>query len=816
MIENNFLNINIVHQDGPPQFVCSEPLDKQSLYIKQKIILIAKEIYSSTRDKTLINQISFDFKDPAHLQIKIKKTDGESECSIDELNDEMQFRTVELARLVHELGLGVLAAAAAEPASPPEPFRAEAAGRDKKTGIIGGLFRFIQRWYATTFTLNSALGLFVNAYFAHQKDQKDLESKWQRSEKAINNLADKLYQKVNHCGASDKELFSREEILDQVLSKLTNQFQILHESYTGRIISIGDMRLLKNERKIVESADRFSALASKQEEAIHAQKKEISLEILGTQKDLESLQKLRVELEKEIKGTSVLAQKRRADQLVEINNETQVAQQNLENLQKELEEHDHFVQQQRDGLHEAQKYWQQVVDSIPVLDMPFEKLSSVPFNVFTEESLTRTWVRVFTELAEQGGLQRIGEDGDPAIQIKQTRYGDAYLFAYQLMPQVLKEVLKDLTSAVDLEKVEKFIRSQPNAWDLKALPLFDKDQRGQLVYQRFIKPLLDENLDKLWKTSKDFVSLAESLKDGRSPLVVEWVDKAIKRLEINGIDATERQTLELTRERLTDHLIVSLEEFGVKHFLVSGDQLSRLKQAREDLAIKRENAEQTESLLVKFKDLAVEFEKKITALNNHIENERQRNIRLEMEIPDLEIPVIQLDKEAFEHHIHDQEQVLNQLQENIANLRKKKGKKAAIPHQWTTDVNRLKQNHLPMLKNALNQWDKRQTILPVSLLTTIKGSLRQLASLTQTEKELIHANREKVQQKIKELELLGQPTNAELRKQKILLDKLEQIFENPIKAKERDLTIQKLEAERSKSNKNSPRWQFSISQIFSS
>jgi hypothetical protein len=804
-------NINISHNRTTDPMIFSAQLENQNLVIKQKMMIIAKAIYSSTStlERKSIDQICFNFIDRDHFQVKLVKEGNETDYPVSQLDEENQLRSLELTRLVYELGTECLSSPDAEEwQANVREFNGKLAHPSNNENIIARLFRTILRWYHNTYTLKPSINEFASTYFVYLTNVKELKNKWQNSENNVRKFADKLWEQINQGRTSENIPFSKEEILEQVQAQLELHFQKLYQSFTSSTIGSQEMRLLLNEKKIHEAAIPLGNLFAEQqqriEDADYATNQEIEKDIQDDQEYLANLQRIKQEIEKKLSEKHFVQELENKNQkdLREMEEEINQTLQDIAEAQKTLVDNEKFAKRQIEELHKAQHQWQQTLSLMPILDIPLETLAYVPVNVYTEESLIRTWELIFKELIEQGKLEAIGQEEDPALFIKQTRYGDTYLLARQLLPKELEEVLKPLIDTIDSQEIERFIRSQPNALELKSFPSLDQDQKRQTVYQHLVKSLMDETLDQLFKEQKDFVSMAESLKDRHSPFLEEWAEKAVKRLEVNGIHEKDRQDLNLTKEQLIDCIIVAVEELGVNSYHISGEQLARLAQARSDLEEQRKLSKQAEILLKEFKGQILTFKKKMGALDQSIDVEKKRSIPLIMQIPDLEVPLLQLDRETFQEYIDQQENELKRIQTEISNIRKKGGKKAIVSPQLISEVNRLKQKHLPMLREALGQWEKREKMIkPVDLTVTLLGSKRDLLSLNQKEIALVESNFDLVQKRVQKIKKIGenssdQKIKSNLQKQNVLLGQLQQILENPIKSQERDQAIKQMEKEK--------------------
>lgn len=807
MIPGQNYNIIVLNSEGQCQLAFSDQLEKQNPLVKQKMLVIAREIYALApeADKKAMTQIKFTFIENDKLEIKLSKGDVDKEFDLSQLNDEAQLRSLELIRLVHEIGIDILAAEEQPSLSPRAlEFQAKVPTQPTpKINRIARLFRRIHRWIVHAFVMRSPIQNFAISHFQSCQNAKELKKKWQRSEKAVQELAEQIYLKVNRGRSTDDELFSLEEINDEIQKLLSNQFAASYNQLTGEEISLQGMRLLKNEKAIQEAASRFAALAEDlkqfQEKEGYFPLKDHEQYLKNFQEVLGELMKKRTEIVKVIEGSVQIAgiQEIQRKALAESEEEIEKIQKEIAEAEKGIADFENLTQAQLASLHEAQEKWKEVIDGMAILDIPLEKLAHVPMTLFTEDSLAYAWEIIVRELIEQGNLRESGEPQDRAEAIKRARYADAYLQAYQLLPKDLKLVLKPLTDEIDTQKLQDFIWSQPQSADFKSLPPLDRDQKKQHAFQSFLKPFMEKTLDKLRIDNNDFLEIAKVMTDRHSPFLEEWSEIAISRLEMNGIHEEERIALELTKEELTDLMMASLEELAVNSYYLSGDQLIRLKQARTELEEQREQGKLADGLLSEFKARAAVFEKNNGSLETKIAAEAKRTIHMKMQIPDLEIPLNQLDKEEFERYIEQQEAEIKSIQTQISDIRQKQGKKAIIPHYLQTGLRQLRE-FVPTLKKALGEWERKDEIIGSSnLMATMKGTVRNLDTLSAREIGIVQDNIERIQKRVDALnEASNVNDNKALQQNKELLKRLQRIVENPAKEQERQAAIATLQKQK--------------------
>ena len=480
MIPGQNYNIQVLNTEGQTRLAFSDQLENQNPLIKQKMLVIAREIYAHApeADKKAITQIKFTFIGNDQLEIKVSKGDVEKEFDLGQLDDEAQLRSLELIRLVHEIGIDILAVQEQPSLSPRVlEFQAQVPAQPTpKINKIARLFRRIHRWLVHAFVMKSPIQNFAANYFHSCQNAKELKKKWQRSEKAVEELAEQIYLQVNRGRSTDDELFSLDEINDEIQKLLSNQFAASHKSLSGEEISLQGMRLLKNEKAIQEAASRFASLAEDlkqfQEKEGYFPLKDHEQFLKDFQGPLDELMKKKEEIVKALDGPDQIAGilEMHRQSLAEIDEEIESVQKEIAEHEKGIADFERFTEAQLTSLHEAQEKWKEKIDGMAILDIPLEKLAHVPMNLYTEDSLAYAWEIILTELIEQGHLKESEEPQDPAEVIKKARYADAYLQAKQLLPKDLKIVLEALTDDIDTQKLQAFIWSQPQAADFKSLP----------------------------------------------------------------------------------------------------------------------------------------------------------------------------------------------------------------------------------------------------------------------------------------------------------------------------------------------------------
>ncbi|MBA2369623.1 MAG: hypothetical protein H0V82_11450 [Candidatus Protochlamydia sp.] len=258
--------------------------------------------------------------------------------------------------------------------------------------------------------------------------------------------------------------------------------------------------------------------------------------------------------------------------------------------------------------------------------------------------------------------------------------------------------------------------TQSNA--LKTEPSTGQSEKRQSLLQTVVQPMLKEKIDSLIENNKDFISIANALKDRHSPFLEQWAMKALKKLESNGINKEEQQFLQLTKDDLIDQFIISLEELGVNHYYISKAQILHLQNGRNYLSSQLAEAEK-----IKLSDL-----------------QAQVNPSIKVRIPELHAPLMELEKDAFKEYIEQEEKKLAAVQKEVATLKEKKGKQCIIPQQLNRSVLNLKEE-IFQLKQAYQNWENRgKYFKPSNLIVEFDGSNREVINLTPNFINLIKKN----------------------------------------------------------------------------
>ncbi len=499
------------------------------LLIKQKINQITDEIIDFIPQRELINVASISFvvdQETDDVDILIKKANEDTPFDQGSMNSESVLRLKELVQMIHRIGIPNLDKLV--PALIPSPFRIHPETEAiKKGNLIVKIFRQLQYWISSILYLDPAVKKFTHTYFSSVKNIKQLQESWKKSDEATESIVKNLHAKLNAGRKKHEEIFTETELRKTIYDSLEVQFLAIYKKMSGKIYNTHETRIMRNEPKIHQAALLFDIL-----NASHSDHQDW----IGENNDLVP------------------------EELWQVNSE--------------------FNNSEFSSLQKIQKEWDGLIGSIPSIEISLEELSSIPYNVFSEQSLLATWIRVLDELKVEGSLSTIGESKDPVVIAKQTRYGDAYLQARQLLPKEIEAVIQP-NDQVNYDIIETFIRSQPNAMELKSLPKNNVQLRQQQIYQDFIRPILDIKIDQLTNMNPDFSRIARILANPKSNFIKNLVSQIVTKLNLYHITSDERVTLKLTEEDITNQAIASVETLGIEKFFITGDLILNLKEARE-------------------------------------------------------------------------------------------------------------------------------------------------------------------------------------------------------------------------------------------
>lgn len=281
-----------------------------------------------------------------------------------------------------------------------------------------------------------------------------------------------------------------------------------------------------------------------------------------------------------------------------------------------------------DEINQSEIYWARVIDTIPAIDFPIEQLAQINMTIQTEKHLIHTWDRILKELADKGDLNHIVDLRQKPVEgMKQIRFADAYIRTTQLLPKQFHDVFQQF-HILNPHRLEKFIRTQPNALELKSLAHDELGKERELILQECVRPFIDQFHQQLLDNHMDFIPLVSMIKDQSFTITINTGDESTPNLlEVNLIDhieaaikqksisADKREQLGLTKEKLINFIIFDLEQIGMEHFLISNEQMIHLREMRESLAIKDQLMEQIDQQIFECRVLAQEISETEQKLN---------------------------------------------------------------------------------------------------------------------------------------------------------------------------------------------------------
>ncbi len=211
------------------------------LLIKQKIALLAKEIFSAADSDKLNKQINFYFNENKITAV-IKKNNKLSEYNLS-ANINVLQRAEELAQLISKIKSNHLETS--KESNQRTPFFL------LKNSLVSILFRWIERSYLYTFTLEPQVDGITHSFFENSVNEINMKVRWRTSHQFLSNTVDELYRQYNE-GRKD-ELFSRDELYQLISKKLEKSFSSHFFAITHTIINKEEMKVLRNERKLFEA-----------------------------------------------------------------------------------------------------------------------------------------------------------------------------------------------------------------------------------------------------------------------------------------------------------------------------------------------------------------------------------------------------------------------------------------------------------------------------------------------------------------------------------------------------------------------------------
>lgn len=273
---------------------------------------------------------------------------------------------------------------------------------------------------------------------------------------------------------------------------------------------------------------------------------------------------------------------------------------------------------------ENEKFWSETVDTIPAIEFPIEQLAQIKLNIQTEKYLINTWDRILKELVDKGNLNKLLDvRKNPVEGTQQVRFADAYVHACQLIPGEFRDIFHQF-HILNTNRLEKFIRAQPNALELKSLSQDKLGEIREMILKECIRPIIDQKQTKFLNDHKDFIPIVNMIANPQSQALMDMVNEIEKKIEENlknaSIPVSEKQKLGLTRDKVIDFVIFDFEQFGIEHYSISNEQILHLRQKKESLAIKSQQMKQIKHQVNECEDLAEKIHKTEKRLNLTLKN----------------------------------------------------------------------------------------------------------------------------------------------------------------------------------------------------
>lgn len=662
------------------------------------------------------------------------------------------------------------------------------------SNFITRFFKSIQYWYHNKYTLQPKLLPAVEQMFQGADNFEKVEARWYQSESKIQHFVDRTYQQIN--GGQEYDLISRQEILNATRAKFEAKFKTLYKEYTGRNITSRDMGIIQNNKKVRDGLALFESIQTHKEvwiknaskvwtiESITDRIKRLNEDIETSQNNLKGYTDEAFFSEEERAETSLEERTKILSDLIKAEEDLLTpAQSDLKNLLKTKEslllDKTLFDQEQKKLIEAANLYWEKEVAPIPAMEMPLEELARIPVNELTKSALLDTWKNIFNQLRNEGRLTDLVSDTsktDPEIALRQVSHADQYLSALQCMQKMLVKDLAEITNKIDRSKIEKFVWSQPITLGMRSLPETDTAKRRQIIFNDVLEPILHERIFKI-RDQSDVTKFGEILRDREHNFIRSLSTELRTKLEEHGLTKDEITKFELTPDKLVDKIISSLEEEAIKTFSLSGDQIARLKSARNEQQVVFEKQLFAKSQMNDIKNYLVDYAEKMSKLKEIAAEQQQVDVPDEIQLPDFEVAINTLtaaEKEALiENNLADITKATTRITNILSQPVGKKGRDNIAKEREKIMVLEQQNNDLRAPQNAPTG----------NIKITIKGSLREVSGLSKLEIQRLKDGLSMVNSRIEETEklLANIPSgNEDLSNKLVVMNNLKKKFTAPL------------------------------------
>lgn len=330
------------------------------------------------------------------------------------------------------------------------------------------------------------------------------------------------------------------------------------------------------------------------------------------------------------------------------------------------------------------------LSKVSTLEMPLKELSAIPVTPQNKEQLVLLWKNLIGDLFSKGRLDKFAVTKTKDV-IKQNNYAQRYLQAIHLIPQGLREDLKDFCKELNDFHSTKSIQDLLIQRSLLAkMEIITDDPQlieNQEIYRQKIKPHIEELIttltsepdeDKPGQTVPiDIFKLAAFLSRRSHSEVWDFLGK---------IELTDQEKGIFTKEALYQLLFNELERVIVLKYNISSLQLSALSEERKAAEMKEKH---TPLIQQKLKEYVDEREL-IKGLERTLRRKKEMFLEAKIRIPEIVCPLeilSEVTKERlvtahFENKLQKLEQEIQAKEERLTTLRNElKGVRRAARHQ---------------------------------------------------------------------------------------------------------------------------------------
>lgn len=233
----------------------------------------------------------------------------------------------------------------------------------------------------------------------------------------------------------------------------------------------------------------------------------------------------------------------------------------------------------------AETHWKEKIASMPITPILIEKLGLIPSNLITQPHLETMWKRVLTTCIEKGHLTQIDTSQSPQTLLNQTRYGDAFLRACQLLPTILKDSLQPIINSVNHDQIASKIWAQPNYLSQTSIDNSVFEINRAKVVREIILPAIVNMKKMLLENNPDFLTIAEVLLTDQQKAVKYCIENFLT-CKFSSLQKKFLAESGITDKELEHCVIRALEELAIDHYQISTEQIKLLANERISLMSK--------------------------------------------------------------------------------------------------------------------------------------------------------------------------------------------------------------------------------------